>query len=70
MTRGRKQLKLPLCALLRPLLEGFGDFLRPPTREQMWKGLRFPGLGTQVFVVSPPADVACGRRHSSYPVTH
>lgn len=53
MTRGRQRLKAsPLCPCSRPMLEGLGDFLRPPTRRADVERSRVPRAADTALVVS------------------
>lgn len=63
-------LRLPLCLpALAPCLKVLVISSRPWLGEQMWKALQFPGLRTQLPVVSRLQTGACSHRQNSYAIT-
>lgn len=71
MTRGRQRLKAsPLSPCSGPMLEGFGDFLRPPTRRTDVERSPVPRAADTSACCFPLADGACHDTQNSYTVTH
>lgn len=71
MTRGRQRLKAsPLSPCSGPMLEGFGDFLRPPTRRTDVERSPVPRAADTSACCFPLADGACHDTQNSHTVTH